>query len=134
MLAHASGSVLEVAAGTGRNLEFYSPEKVDEIILVDNSSGMLEEAKKKLAAMKRKPANVDLRVTDATALPFASDSFDTVIDTYGLCSVDDVPKVNQSLPPSSSCTPLLFHSHLFISVLNMLLSNSAFNHCSFLQN
>lgn len=93
MLSHASGKVLEVAAGTGRNIEFYAPEKVDKVILLDNSKGMLDEAKRKLASLKLKLPPIDIHVTDATELPFPSESFDTVIDTYGLCSVEDVSKV-----------------------------------------
>ncbi|KDO32703.1 hypothetical protein SPRG_02403 [Saprolegnia parasitica CBS 223.65] len=41
LLKHAQGSILEVAAGTGRNLPYYAPEA--DVLLTDLSASMLAQ-------------------------------------------------------------------------------------------
>ena len=80
----ASGDVLEIALGTGRNLSFYN----DDVRLtgVDLSPRMLAIARGKVAG---RGLDADLRVGDAQNLPFDDQSFDTVVCTLGLCSIPD---------------------------------------------
>jgi ubiquinone/menaquinone biosynthesis C-methylase UbiE len=80
----ASGEVLEVAVGTGRNLAIY-PADV-RLTGIDLSPRMLDRARDRAAALGR---DVDLRVADAQDLPFADAVFDTVVCTLGLCSIPD---------------------------------------------
>ncbi|MEV6331158.1 methyltransferase domain-containing protein [Streptomyces sp. NPDC051909] len=80
----AKGDVLEVAIGTGRNLEFY-PAGVS-LTGLDLSPAMLDLARKRAAALGR---TVELREGDAHSMPFPDGSFDTVVCTLGLCSVPD---------------------------------------------
>jgi ubiquinone/menaquinone biosynthesis C-methylase UbiE len=80
----ADGDVLEVAIGSGRNLEFY-PEGIS-VTGLDLSPEMLELAKDRAAALDRK---VDLREAEAHEMPLPDGSFDTVVCTLGLCSVPD---------------------------------------------
>lgn len=80
----ASGRVLEVAVGTGRNLAHY-PEGVD-LTGIELSPGMLERA---LARAQTHPSPVDLRLGDAQHLAFPDASFDTVVATLALCSIPD---------------------------------------------
>ncbi|KAG7378055.1 Methyltransferase-like protein 7B [Phytophthora boehmeriae] len=84
LLRNARGNVLEVAAGTGRNLGLYP--KATQLTLTDLSSGMLQQA-----AGKRRDQiqSCDLQVMRATDLSFSDGHFDTVVDTFGLCSMDD---------------------------------------------
>jgi ubiquinone/menaquinone biosynthesis C-methylase UbiE len=82
--AQAEGDVLEVAVGTGRNLPFY-PAGV-RLTGVDFSPGMLAQARARAAESNRE---IDLRVSDAQALPFDDASFDTVVCTLGLCGFPD---------------------------------------------
>ena len=94
LAAHARGRVLEVAGGTGRNLAFYSREAVGELVLADASEAMLQVAARKVAELRTDSApaavsNVTLAITDAAALPLATNSFDTVVDTFGLCSFEN---------------------------------------------
>ena len=91
LTAQARGRVLEIAGGTGRNLQYYDRGNVAELVLSDASEGMLQVAAKKVAVQRSDPtrlSNVTLAVTDASALPLASASFDTVVDTFGLCSFE----------------------------------------------
>jgi len=82
--AQASGEVLEVAIGTGRNLPFY-PEGI-RLTGVDFSPAMLELARRQADQLGRK---VDLRLGDAQALDLADASFDTVVCTLSLCAIPD---------------------------------------------
>ena len=85
---HAKGTVLEMAAGTGRNCSFY-PSSVDRVVLTDTSNQMLDQARRKITELQGdKPQFAVLRA-DSGQLQFADNSFDTVVDTFGLCSFDD---------------------------------------------
>jgi ubiquinone/menaquinone biosynthesis C-methylase UbiE len=83
----AEGEVLEIAVGSGRNLEFY-PEGV-RLTAIEFSPEMLELAKKRAAELGRE---VDLRLGDAQDLDLADESFDTIICTLALCTIPDPEK------------------------------------------
>jgi methyltransferase OMS1 len=112
---NARGDVLEVGAGTGRNLDYYplakarsdekvrgKPTKVTKVILTDASDQMLLQAKEKLkvkakgslwtgtAPKTEVDSHFETLVADAAHLKmYDNDSFDTVVDTFGLCSFND---------------------------------------------
>jgi SAM-dependent methyltransferase len=85
LVAAAEGRVLEVGAGTGFNVPYY-PAGVSELVLTDRLDGMLRRAEKRARAGGR--AVVTERAPVET-LPFPNDSFDTVVGSLVLCSVDD---------------------------------------------
>src|SRR5215218_10335763 len=80
--AQASGEVLEVAIGSGRNLPYYPPGI--RLTGVDFSPAMLELARRQADQLGRK---VDLRLGDAQAQELADASFDTVVCTFSLCAI-----------------------------------------------
>jgi ubiquinone/menaquinone biosynthesis C-methylase UbiE len=82
--AQATGDVLEVAIGTGRNLPFY-PEGI-RLTGIEFSPAMLELARRQADQLGRK---VDLRLGDAQALELPDASFDTVVCTLSLCAIPD---------------------------------------------
>jgi ubiquinone/menaquinone biosynthesis C-methylase UbiE len=82
--AQASGEVLEVAVGTGRNLPLY-PQGI-RLTGVDFSPQMLELARRRANQLGR---SVDLRLGDAQALDLPDASFDTVVCTLSLCAIPD---------------------------------------------
>jgi ubiquinone/menaquinone biosynthesis C-methylase UbiE len=82
--AQASGDVLEVGVGTGRNLPHYPPDV--RLTAIDVSPQMLALARRRAAAIDR---DVDLRLGDAQALEFPDESFDTVVFGLCLCSIPD---------------------------------------------
>jgi len=82
--AQATGDTLEVAVGTGLNLDFY-PDGV-RLVGVDFSSVMLDQARDRARKLSRP---VDLREGDAHALEFADGSFDTVVCTFSLCGIGE---------------------------------------------
>lgn len=83
-VAEARGRVLEVAVGTGLNLPRYVPGV--RISGIDLSPGMLAKARERA---KELGVDADLRVGDAMALPYGDGEFDTVVCTYGLCTIPD---------------------------------------------
>jgi ubiquinone/menaquinone biosynthesis C-methylase UbiE len=80
----ARGNVLEVAVGTGLNLEAYP----DDVTLtgIDLSDAMLDIARGRSKELGR-PAT--LLQANAHELPFDDESFDTVVCTFGLCAIPD---------------------------------------------
>lgn len=82
--SQASGEVLEVAVGTGRNLPFY-PGAI-RLTGIELSAEMLTIAQRRARALGRE---ADLRQGDAQALPFPEASFDTVVCTLSLCGIPD---------------------------------------------
>ena len=80
----AEGDVLELAVGTGLNLPHYGPEV--RLTGIEFSPSMLERATKRAAELGRV---ADLRLGDAEELEFEDSSFDTVVCTYGLCTIPD---------------------------------------------
>jgi ubiquinone/menaquinone biosynthesis C-methylase UbiE len=87
LCGQASGEVLEVAIGTGRNLPHYPPGT--RLTAIDLSAGMLGQARARAGALG---LDVDLRQGDAQALPFPDRSFDSVVCTFALCEIPDLPR------------------------------------------
>jgi len=80
--SQATGDVLEVAIGTGLNLEHYPAGT--HLTGIELSPAMLALAKARPTEL-----DVDLREGDAHRLDFADDSFDTVVCTFSLCAIPD---------------------------------------------
>jgi len=91
LLRGASGDVLEVACGTARNLPHYG-QGVASLTMMDASDGMLGEARRKARELVQRGGRlkqVTLVRGSAEALPLETGAYDCVVDTFGLCSMDD---------------------------------------------
>ena len=108
-LAHARGRVLEIGGGTGFNLPYY-PRDIEELVVTEPAPGMLQRARRR-AATSELPVTV--RQASAEALPFEDSSFDTMVSTLVLCSVDDVDQalaeIHRVLRPGGQ---LIFVEHV----------------------
>jgi ubiquinone/menaquinone biosynthesis C-methylase UbiE len=82
--SQAQGDVLELAAGTLRNLPHY-PQGV-KLTAVELSPEMAAIGRKRAQEVGRP---VDLRVGDVQKLDFPDESFDTVTCTLGFCTIPD---------------------------------------------
>jgi SAM-dependent methyltransferase/predicted ester cyclase len=80
----AEGEVLELAAGTARNLPYYGADVT--VTGIELSPEMAALGRRRAEDVDRE---IDMRVGDATGLPFQDASFDTVVCTYGLCTIPD---------------------------------------------
>jgi hypothetical protein len=94
LFRQAKGRVLEVACGTGLNLDKYDPSKIRSLTLVDVSQGMLEEAQKRILSLNGFAGiPVEFIKADATSelyQRFGERSFDTVVDSFSLCVMGTV--------------------------------------------
>ena len=82
--SRASGEILEIAVGTGRNLPFYPKDA--RLTGVELSPKMLAIARQRARELD---IEADLRAGDAQNLPFPDASFDTVVATLALCTIPD---------------------------------------------
>jgi ubiquinone/menaquinone biosynthesis C-methylase UbiE len=94
LLAHASGRVLEIGAGTGANLPFYG-ERVESLTLTEPEIAMLRRLERKVSEQAQ-PSVSTLRAP-AEDLPFEDDTFDVAVSTLVLCGVDDQPRALREL-------------------------------------
>jgi ubiquinone/menaquinone biosynthesis C-methylase UbiE len=81
LLRRASGRVLEVAVGTGKNLRYYPPGC--RITTMDISIEMLKVARQRAANLS---VDISFLLADAEALPFADQSFDTAVSSLSTCT------------------------------------------------
>jgi ubiquinone/menaquinone biosynthesis C-methylase UbiE len=84
LLANALGRVLEIGVGTGLSFPHYP--QIDELVGVEPSEPMRRRAEARAAELGGALTLLD---APAEALPFADESFDTVVSTAVLCSVGD---------------------------------------------
>jgi ubiquinone/menaquinone biosynthesis C-methylase UbiE/predicted ester cyclase len=80
----AQGRILDIAAGTGRNLPFYAAGA--SVTGIELSPEMAAVGRRRAEDLGRE---LEMVVGDATDLPFPDESFDTVVCTYGLCTIPD---------------------------------------------
>jgi ubiquinone/menaquinone biosynthesis C-methylase UbiE len=86
----AEGRVFELGVGGGLNQRFYDPERVTSFAGLDPGAKLLDYAR---SAAREKGWQADIRAGRGEAIPFPDESFDTVVSTYTLCSVDDQAQV-----------------------------------------
>ena len=85
IIGGARGRVLEVGAGTGASFPYYN-DHADEIIATEPDRYMLERARRRAEEAGRP---IELRQSPAEDLAFDDASFDTVVSTLVLCTVED---------------------------------------------
>ena len=86
LLERAAGRILEIGFGTGLNLPCY-PRQVRVITTLDTNPGMHVLARERI---RRTGIRAEHHVASAEQLPFADGTFDCVVSTFTLCSVDGV--------------------------------------------
>lgn len=90
LLSEAQGDVLEVAVGTGLNFQHYNSSQITSLTAIDLSNGMLQQAQQKAVQLGlSSQTRTFFRLADVSSLPFEDNSFDSIIDTFGLCVFPD---------------------------------------------
>ncbi len=87
LLPTLQGTVVEIGIGSGLNLPHY-PETVTKVIGIEPDEGMLKKAQPRADAA---PFPVELMQGVAEALPLEDQSTDTLLLTFTLCTLPDVP-------------------------------------------
>ena len=88
LLADASGRTLEIGGGTGANLPFFG-SAVTEVTVTEPDPHMAKRLRDHVAAAEGATVRVDVVEAPAEDLPFADASFDTVVSTLVLCTVEN---------------------------------------------
>jgi ubiquinone/menaquinone biosynthesis C-methylase UbiE len=83
----AKGRVLEIGIGSGLNLQFYDSSNVEYIWGLDPSDQMRKMAKKRTIDI---PFEVEFIGLSDDEIPLESNSVNTVLVTYTLCTIPDV--------------------------------------------
>lgn len=85
IIPQASGVVLEIGAGGGRNFALYDREKVGRVIALEPDAAMVERGR------TRVPEGLPLEWLQrgAEAAGLAPGSVDTIVTTYTLCTIPD---------------------------------------------
>jgi ubiquinone/menaquinone biosynthesis C-methylase UbiE len=92
LLSKASGTILDVACGTGQNFAWFKPNS--EITAVDLSTKMIDVAKENANKLN---LNINFAVMDAEHLEFADESFDTVVSALSTCTFPNPIKALQEM-------------------------------------
>jgi ubiquinone/menaquinone biosynthesis C-methylase UbiE len=107
VIGAAQGRVLEIGVGSGINLTLYTA--ATHVVGLDPSAKLLSMAR---AAASDRSRSTELVEGTAEAIPLPHRSVDTVVTTWTLCSIPDLPKalseVRRVLKPDGR---LLFAEH-----------------------
>lgn len=82
----AQGRVLEIGIGSGLNLGFYDPQRVEVIVGVDPSVAMQRLARERAA---RCQVPVEMIALELGQIQAADASFDDIVCTFTLCTIPD---------------------------------------------
>ena len=109
VVPHAEGRILEIGMGSGLNLPFYTPDKVDKVWGLEPSEAMRKKAQSNLDAA---PFDVEWLGLPSEEIPLDDNSADTIVLTYTLCTIPDWHKallqMRRVLKPGGK---LLFSEH-----------------------
>lgn len=107
----ATGRVLEVGCGSGANFSYYNGDRVDELIALEPSAGMIARAKK-AADEAAIGASVTFVEAGAEQSGLEDNSIDTAVVTFVLCTIPDwraaLTEIRRVLKPDGS---ILFSEH-----------------------
>lgn len=109
LLAPLTGSVLEIGAGTGANLDCYG-SGVERLVLCEPDPTMRSKLQQRVSALH---AKAEVTSHEAQSLPLPNASFDAVVSTLVLCSVprqdDTLSELRRVLKPGGK---LVFLEHV----------------------
>ncbi|PZR48527.1 class I SAM-dependent methyltransferase [Pseudomonas sediminis] len=86
LVPQARGRVLEIGIGSGLNLSFYDPQRVEAVVGVDPSAEMQALARERAA---RCQVPVEMIALELGQIQAADASFDDIVCTFTLCTIPD---------------------------------------------
>lgn len=109
LVPRSRGNVLEIGMGSGLNLPYYDPRKVEKLWGLEPSAGMRKKASPRVAASAVEVEWLDL---PGEEIPLPDNSVDTVLLTFTLCTIPDwhaaLQQMHRVLKPEGK---LLFCEH-----------------------
>ncbi|MFT5577710.1 MAG: ubiquinone/menaquinone biosynthesis C-methylase UbiE [Paraglaciecola psychrophila] len=109
IVPQAQGRVLEIGMGSGLNIPFYNPDKVEMVWGLEPSEGMRKKARRRVEAA---PFELQWLSLPGEQIPLDENSADTVVLTYTLCTIPDwktaLQQMRRVLKPGGK---LLFSEH-----------------------
>jgi len=109
IVPHAEGRILEIGMGSGININYYNPAKVDKLWGLEPSIGMRAKA---ASRVKAAPFNLEWLDLPGEEIPLENNSVDTIVLTYTLCTIPDwlsaLKQMRRVLKPAGK---LLFSEH-----------------------
>lgn len=94
IIPHAKGRVLEVGLGSGLNLPYYDASKVSKVWGLDPSPKMIQMAETRARSVNFEVEFINFPGED---IPLETNSVDTVVVTYTLCTIVDVDRALQEM-------------------------------------
>lgn len=91
-LAH--GRVLEVGFGSGLNLPFYDPVKVERVLALEPGEGLRALALRRAAAS---PVPVEFLAAPGESIPLPDASVDSIVITFTLCTIPGVAQAAREM-------------------------------------
>ena len=82
----AQGRVLEIGIGSGLNLSFYDPQRVERVVGVDPSAELQRLARERAACCQ---VPVEMIALELGQIQAESASFDDIVCTFTLCTIPD---------------------------------------------
>ena len=87
IVPYAKGKILEIGIGSGINIPFYNKANVEKIYGLDPSEELNNIAQKKAI---NNNLEIDFLLNGAEEIPLPSNSMDTILITYTLCTIQDL--------------------------------------------
>jgi len=109
IVPQAEGRILEIGMGSGINIQYYDPAKVEKLWGLEPSAGMRKKAQARVEAAAFELEWLDL---PGEEIPLDNSSVDTIVLTYTLCTIPDwqgaLQQMRRVLKPGGK---LLFSEH-----------------------
>jgi len=86
IVPEASGTILEIGIGSGLNIPYYQKSKINKVIGLEPSEQLCKMAKK---TADDNNFSIDFLVNGAEEIELPSNSIDTILLTYTLCSIPE---------------------------------------------
>ena len=87
VVPYAKGKILEIGIGSGINIPFYKKSQIEKLYGLDPSEELNHMA---LKVANKHNLDVEFLLSGAEEIPLPSNSIDTILITYTLCTIPDL--------------------------------------------